>query len=177
MNLTYEIEFDENCNDPRDWDNLGTIVCWHRRYNLGDDQPKQERAEWAAWFKKEHPNAPILPVYLYDHSGITISTSPFGCVWDSGQIGYIYATLESAQEAGFNWKRLNKNRRAILEKHLLGEIDTYDQFLRGEVYCFNILDEDGGFIDSVHGYYDREDCENEAKEALRYHEEELMQAA
>lgn len=25
---------------PRDWDNLGTMVCWHRRYDLGDEQPK-----------------------------------------------------------------------------------------------------------------------------------------
>ena len=29
----YRDEFAEN---PREWDNLGKIVCWHRRYNLGD---------------------------------------------------------------------------------------------------------------------------------------------
>ncbi len=32
----------------------------------------------------------ILPVYLYDHSGITINTVPYSCRWDSGQIGWIY---------------------------------------------------------------------------------------
>ena len=39
MKYTYRIEQDE-CNDdgPRDWDNLGTMVCAHRRYNLGDEQ-------------------------------------------------------------------------------------------------------------------------------------------
>ena len=29
--------FDSN---PRDWDNLGVMACWHRRYDLGDEQPQ-----------------------------------------------------------------------------------------------------------------------------------------
>lgn len=33
----------------------------------------------------------ILPLYLYDHGGITMSTGPFSCPWDSGQLGWIYA--------------------------------------------------------------------------------------
>jgi hypothetical protein len=36
----------------------------------------------------------VLPLYLYDHSGLTISTSPFSCRWDSGQVGYIHTTFE-----------------------------------------------------------------------------------
>jgi hypothetical protein len=31
-----KIVFDEDIWSPRDWDNLGTMVCWHRRYKLGD---------------------------------------------------------------------------------------------------------------------------------------------
>lgn len=27
---------DEYAENPREWDNLGKMVCWHRRYNLGD---------------------------------------------------------------------------------------------------------------------------------------------
>ena len=33
----------------------------------------------------------ILPLYLYDHSGITMNTCGFSCPWDSGQVGWIYA--------------------------------------------------------------------------------------
>ena len=33
----------------------------------------------------------ILPLYLYDHSGITMNTTGFSCPWDSGQVGWIYA--------------------------------------------------------------------------------------
>jgi len=29
-------DYDEH-NNPRDWDNLGTMVCWHKRYTLGDE--------------------------------------------------------------------------------------------------------------------------------------------
>jgi hypothetical protein len=31
----YQDDCDENQN-PRHWDNLGTMVCFHRRYELGD---------------------------------------------------------------------------------------------------------------------------------------------
>ena len=33
---TGRITQDEYAESPRDWDNLGTMVCFHRRYNLGD---------------------------------------------------------------------------------------------------------------------------------------------
>jgi hypothetical protein len=168
MNYTYIVEqyFDE-VDSPRDWDNLGTMTCWHRNYSLGDEQPRLEPAEWAEWLKKEHPNAIILPLYLYDHSGITISTTPFSCSWDSGQVGYIYTTLERAREMGFKyWKRLTKKRRDQLAAYLIGEVKTYDQYIRGEVYRYVIEDEDGNFIDGCGGYYDRDHCEEEARDSV-----------
>jgi hypothetical protein len=70
MNYSYIVEqyFDE-VDSPRDWDNLGTMACWHRRYNLGDEQPRLEPAEWAAWLKKEHPRI-IRSAELAAHAGI-----------------------------------------------------------------------------------------------------------
>lgn len=38
----------------------------------------------------------VLPLYLYDHSGITMNTTGFSCPWDSGQVGWIYASKEDA---------------------------------------------------------------------------------
>jgi hypothetical protein len=168
MNYTYTVDqyFDE-VDSPRDWDNLGTMVCWHRKYTLGDEQPMQEPSDWARQFNLIMPNAIILPLYLYDHSGITISTTPFNCSWDSGQVGYIYTTLERAQEMGFNqWKRLTKKRRDQLAAYLIDEVKTYDQYIRGEVYRFTIEDEDGNYIYSGGGYYGRDDCEKEAREFI-----------
>lgn len=37
-----------------------------------------------------------LPLYLYDHSGITMSTTTFSCPWDSGRVGMIFCSHEEA---------------------------------------------------------------------------------
>jgi hypothetical protein len=42
------------------------------------------------------------------------------------------------------------------------EIAEYDQFLRGDVYSYKILD-DGEVLDSAGGYYDRDECEADAQ--------------
>ena len=114
--------------DPREWDNLGTMVCFHSRYNLGDEQPRSDPNEWlrelacdlddsladrleywengngwralmnasrtpsddadakieAAIWKVLDAQVVMLPLYLYDHGGLTMNTSAFSCPWDSG---------------------------------------------------------------------------------------------
>lgn len=34
--VTLKIVYDSCPENPRDWDNLGTMVAWHRKYDLGD---------------------------------------------------------------------------------------------------------------------------------------------
>jgi len=96
-----KILYDEYPENPREWDNLGTMVCGHKRYLLGDKEAKniQLYNNWEEWLQGEilKPNGGrsavvFLPVYMYNHSGITISTHPFSCPWDSGQLGWIYCT-------------------------------------------------------------------------------------
>ena len=123
---------DEGDFSPRDWDNLGRMVCFHNRYALGDKTDlKSERFSNFGDLKSyliEHEKAKvILPIYMYDHSGITVKTSPFGDCWDSGQIGYIYATEEDMKKECSN----EKKAREIL----LSEVDAYDKYLRGDVYA------------------------------------------
>lgn len=118
------IEIDDFPESPRSWDNLGTMVCWHSRYNLGDEQPGDEPSDWL----KDHDDIIKLPLYLYDHSGLTMKTTPFSCPWDSGQVGWIYVTREKIAEQGLT------EEQAL--ECLEGEVKVYDQFLRGEVYFF-----------------------------------------
>ena len=33
---TIAIDYDSDPSNPREWDNFGTMVCFHRRYALGD---------------------------------------------------------------------------------------------------------------------------------------------
>lgn len=140
--LTIEIYMDPDPQDPREWDNLGVMFCRHGRYQLGDrkaDAPPKV-------------GAVVLPLYLYDHSGITMRTTPFSCPWDSGQVGVIYCTADRLkQEFGSTGERARKKAKKQMEQ----EVRTYDQFLRGACYGFIIKDEDEE-VDSLWGIYQDE---------------------
>ncbi|WP_019592017.1 hypothetical protein [Thioalkalivibrio sp. ALE20] len=147
--------------NPRNWDNLGTMVCWHNRYQLGDTQPDESPDEWADSVWNRHIIQ--LPLYLYDHSGITISTRPFHCPWDSGQVGWIMAERDRIRQA-FGWKRITRNRAQRIREILEAEVYVYDLYLRGEVYQYLALDDEGCVLDACGGFYGSGHVENGMKE-------------
>lgn len=156
-------------NPREDSEMLGTMAYKHRNYCLGEEQisdpiewleeklgltPKYEYTnerleELEARFYKEYI---ALPLYLYDHSGITMKTTPFGCRWDSGKVGYIYLSKAKAREE-YGYKLITKTRREKLLSYLESEVKTFDQYLTGEVYSFKIEDENQDEIDSCGGFY------------------------
>ena len=160
-----EIEPDLEPDDPRNWDNLGQMVCWHNRYDLGDSNPYSVE-EFEEWWGEQ--TGVRLPLYLYDHSGITMKTGPFHCPWDSGQVGWVYVTRESIlKEYGSKYltRKLRDKARRILES----EVEVYDQYLRGDVYGYTITEMDSdGTVDSCGGFYGREAAEQAAKEVVDY---------
>ena len=148
---------DSSPESPRTWDNLGTMVCFHNRYDLGDNHNynSDDYNSWEEMKKaiiKEENTAVILPLYLYDHSGISISTGAFSCRWDSGQIGFIFVSKEKALEE-FGGKIVTAKLKEKLERILDGEVETYDQYVRGDVYGFQIVDEDDDVVNSCYGFY------------------------
>ena len=146
-----EIVSDNDPLNPRtEWDNLGTMVCWHRRYNLGDKHDFSTPDD--AWQEIKREGHIVLPLFLYDHSGITMNTTGFSCGWDSGRVGYIYISLEKVRKE-YSWKKITKKRRERILEYLKGEVETYDQFLTGEVYGFKVLDAEDEELDSCWGFY------------------------
>ena len=149
---------DSNGDSPREWDNLGTMVCFHNRYDLGDKHSydADDYSGWAemkkAILEEEGRGTVILPLYLYDHSGISMSTGAFSCRWDSGQVGFILANKKSIL-AEFGGKIVTKKLRERVEGILEGEVQTYTKYLEGGVYGFVIEDEEGEHIDSCYGFY------------------------
>ena len=72
----YKLEIEQD-NDPmnprREWDNLGTMVCFHKRYDLGDktDYRSEDYDSWEGLKQgiiENEGEVFILPLYLYDHS-------------------------------------------------------------------------------------------------------------
>lgn len=92
------------------------------------------------------------PLYLMDHSSLTIRTSPFGDRFDSGLVGFIYANKECIKQ-DMGWKRLTQDRQEFIESILADEVDTYNNYINGFVYGFEVIDESNEIIDSVYGFY------------------------
>jgi hypothetical protein len=163
--LTLRIEQDTDPMSPREHDNLGIMVCFHGRYNLGDktDLKSSMFNDWGeleAHLKENEDATHILPLYLYDHSGLSMSTSGFHCGWDSGRVGFIYTTAKRVAEMGVAEENI--------EQQLEAEVKVYDQYLQGDVWGYIIEDEDGEQLDSCWGFYGRDDAEAEAHAAMEH---------
>jgi len=166
MNINYkghkiEIVQDEYAGNPREeFDSASTMACFHNRYELGDKHEFADTDELIEFVQSE--NVISLPLYLYDHSGITISTAPFSCQWDSGQVGYVYMTRDQAEKENIEF-----TEEKILPI-LKGEVSCYDDYLTGRVYGFQT---DTG--DACSGFYgDREGAIDEAKSMIDYYIQE-----
>lgn len=178
---TVKVHYDPDPLNPReDWDNLSTFAFFHRRYrNESDidhrDHPSlEDMREYIE--SKNGLNALCVPVYLYSHSGDTVNTTGFSCPWDSGQIGFAYVTREQARE-WYGWKRITKKREQQILEALEGEVKVFDQFIRGEVYGYEVKDEKGNTLDSCWGYFGKEEyCLEEGVSVAEYHDKKLKEA-
>lgn len=105
----------------------------------------------------------ILPLYLYDHSGLTMNTTGFSCPWDSGQVGWIYADKETLEkEYGKVTPETLETARRVLE----GEVKEYDYYLTGQCYGFQLFKGEDE-IDSCWGYLGEiRDVQDAVKECL-----------
>lgn len=153
-----EILRDEDPMNPREWDNLGTMACWHRRSSYGDVQPKEDPK---TWLEKNAPKGSVeLPIYMMDHSGVSLRTSsgafqaadPQG--WDWGRLGVIVATPDDIRK-NFMVKRITKKILEKTKQVLESEVETYNLFINGECWGYIITDGDGeedscwGFLGST----------------------------
>lgn len=174
----YELSvFDWEYPDDPCMDNLVTTMCiWWNRYSLGDYEEVgrrspveyltdliEERLPEANTYNKSpvellellctDPDIAVMPLYIYEHGGMTISTSdipnPYGH-WDSGMCGFIWT--DKAKYEGFfgetdDWKNEALNL-------MRSEVDEYDMYLQGEAYITEIVPYD---IDESD--FDDLDCE------------------
>ena len=162
VEYTLEVINDDCPESPRAWDNVCTMICWHRHYDLGDkhnyddvddfldglcfrilykDCDELDGLHWQDKFKMLDESNLILikPINMYDHGGITVSTSsvyPFNDPWDAGYVGFIYVTKKTIFEECGGITEENWKERA--DQYLEGEMKTYDDYLRGDVYGYRL---------------------------------------
>lgn len=227
---TLVVYYDDSPSSPREFDNLGTMVCFHRRYNLGDEHEyrspehfltslfhdlpadvqrsfaekyatrldvaeveREENGTYTIWdsngsevasgfptkddallyiedeYEREiesiidEPGLEellgflaghyiMLPLYLYDHSGITMNTTGFSDPWDSGQVGVIYVDPDEIRK---EWQMEDATNELVWEKGyevLRAEVDEYDKYIQGEVYGYVLEDAEGNEVDSCWGF-------------------------
>ena len=184
--LVLRIWTDDIDESPREWDNLGKMICFHKRYNLGDKH-NLNSGSFDGWndiekyLIKEMGAIVILPLRLYDHSGISMSVSnqyPYNDYWDSGQVGFIIATREDIKKE-YGVKRISKKLKDKVKDILISEVNTYDDYLTGNIYGYTLEEKDKcltceiestELIDSCGGFYG-DKFEEDMKQHIdkRYH--------
>lgn len=151
-----EIYPDDAPESPRDWCNLGRMWTFDRRYNSPDDCPSTDPREAMEFLACElfpqtnvdnyddselmrliEKRAVILRVFKFEHSGVAYSTTPFNDPWDSGQVGWIFATRADILKE-YGGTRLTQAKRDKAAQLLRGEVETYSQWANGEVYGYQI---------------------------------------
>ena len=161
-NHTIEIKYQNDPESPREWDNICIVHNCHSRYSLGDKNYNNREDIDEAMHEAKKNGDIIVPLYLYDHGGITISLTPFSCPWDSGQVGFVQVPRKKMLEE-FGKKNFTPKLKVKALEIAESEIETLDRYVKGEVYGY-IIDEDGG----CWGYYSIEDAQNEAKAVIDY---------
>jgi hypothetical protein len=153
------IEHDEDAQAPDWYQSVKIAYRKSSRYTLGNHgvtvAEMQEIEE-----KIKSGELVGLPVYAYVHSGVALSTSPFGDPWDSGQSGFVFADPKRMSEEfgeDFDFKE-------ILES-VVKDLNTY---LQGDVYVIRVF-VDGEDAECVGGFYGLDYAKQEAKELAEIH--------
>ena len=128
------------------------------------------------------PYMECLPLWLYDHGGITMScgarTYPYNDRWDSGQVGWILMLKKTAlTELGMDEAAWRERAVEFME----GNVKEYDQYLRGDAYGYDLYKEtdDGEWEDtgeSCWGFFGSDVLESGLAESVGHGLYEAVQA-
>jgi len=187
--VTVQIHYDDTGGDfanPREYDNVTTLVCWHPDYILGDFQIRGERGAVTTPFRDGDNTflsmetlrryielvmhgRRVTPLYLYDHSGISIragSPSPFDSGgWDTTMCGFAYCTDERITELCGDDAKFHTDD--WIDDAIREDVATYDLYLTGQVYGY-VVDPDGPDEDSCWGFLGDDHVKQEANAVAEY---------
>lgn len=139
-------------NPLRDWEWAGHLILIPRYAWAGTDEGNDDPSESEFWKRIRAIRifgGVSLPVYAYDHSGISFSVSscyPFCDQWDGGQAGYAYMTSREIHS------EYNGDKARAIE-HLKAMVRYADAYSNNECYGYQLYDSDGNELDSCWGFW------------------------
>ena len=178
-------EHGDRPNPRTEYENDNTMVCFHNRYNLGDENHGYKSRDYDNWGELKEALIEnedvfvILPLYLYDHSGITMNTTGFSCRWDSGQVGFIFMNKTDAEaHFGKHYELFKEDA----EESLRNSVAYYDKYITGEAtYSYHVFDvvdnsedaDDYDSLDTLDSCYCYDTIEDAFEEGKYYLSEEV----
>lgn len=189
---SYKIVQDEYPVNPRIWDNLATILCRYRDYNLSDkeipssyfDDTKNEieinsidkLVEYTQYNNKD-TKVYYQVLSIYEHGGITMSSyrlndAPkysYNDRWDSSVIGIVYTTKEIIKKNFNNIEddQIEDKAHEIIKQ----EIKIFNQYLGGDVYLYQVF-RNGNLLNSRSSFYSENDAVENALDVIEYYKKQ-----
>lgn len=189
--------YDDCPENPRAWSTTCHMICQHRRYDLGDKghngvmyelrdlcdkygiewETEDDEMSFREMIEALSGHIVIKPISIFDHSGVTIFWGAPIDRWDSGTVGFGYCEKDDLDRMGCSYGTEEyPTWRDRAEAFMEGEMDIYDDYLRGYVYGYNVtIDEDAEDYeylpdnnDSCCGFYGESGKESMIKEAQDY---------
>jgi hypothetical protein len=161
---TIELWPDEDCESPREYDNLATILAESHHSELGDksyvgrisnydDDDELYEAIMGEYHVVMLPEGvpAIWKLRVYDADIDVVS-------WDRVAHGYAFVTKEGVDACG--------TPPELFEEVTKGEIDELNRWLNGDCYGYKILDTNGDEDDACWGFIGIEYAIEEAKASV-----------
>ncbi len=164
------VEWDKYPPNPLEEDNE-SIVHWftkHKTHHLFSNT-KVDSDFVSSWgdikrhLEEQYSPEVMLPIYMLDHSGITVKTTPFNNPFDSGQVGYVFIDEEQMRKLSLTKK--------LAEEFLNAQVEIYDDYLTGNVVYCEIY-KDGEEVASCGGFYGDDMMSNGVLEFVEEHTED-----
>ena len=155
---------DNDCESPDNWGDDSIFLCgFHRDFYVTPHDIKS--SEDIDKYKDTHH---IFALTAYIHGGVALSLSsdgyPFNDRWDSCQVGVVFVEKK--------WKRLRKSA----EKSASGLVDTWNDYLSGNVYGY-IAEESDDSCWGFYGDYNSSGILEEARSNIDFHVDKKRKSA
>jgi hypothetical protein len=142
--FTINIMYDTFGENPLDFEGDDIFIVYdHRDFCLKRDGfvPSEIYFDSYKRNKKTYKGYWIIPLTLYSHSGISLSVG-VNKGWDYSFMGFVLVKKQA------KWSYKEEQAKNIAKDYII----SYNEFLSGEIYCYDIIDKYGENVESCCGY-------------------------